>query len=151
MLTAIMRLLVSDPNVALPKRTREIQQVSSLPANGSSFASPANIQDTLSSVVRADENRCDSPIDGLTGHSFFSRNVKGRDARVLVIVSNFTLHQQGATSLPDVHTNTTTMTARPENVGKRRQESEFLHAATLRLPTRRFFLGAEMFSSNVSG
>lgn len=49
------------------------------------------------------------PIDRPTGHSFFSRDVKGDDL-VLVTVSDFTFHQQGATSLSDNDADTTIIT-----------------------------------------
>ena len=37
-----------------------------------------DIRNTLSFIVQADENRCDSPIDGLTGHSFFFARLRLR-------------------------------------------------------------------------
>lgn len=49
------------------------------------------------------------PIDRPTGHSFFSWDVKGDDL-VLVTVSDFTFHQQGATSLSDNDADTTIIT-----------------------------------------
>lgn len=71
-----------DPSLLFPRERGTFNKFRHYPMNGTPFASSANILDTLSSVVRADENRCDSPIDGLTGHSFFSRDIKGRRPRI---------------------------------------------------------------------
>lgn len=76
------------------------------------------------------------PIDGSTGYSFFSQDVKGDDL-VLVTVSNFTFHQQGATSLSDNDADTTIITQDGEHARNGHRKFLYIYSMLVIFLTRR--------------